>query len=49
MAARIDSQARVLYKRRGDARAQAFHSALRTGEEHLRGTKALLLRASLVQ
>ena len=49
VAARIDSAAHVMYARKGDARAATYRDALAAGEGYLAGTKAMLLRASLVR
>ncbi|CAL8465400.1 g4936 [Coccomyxa elongata] len=47
--ARIDSHSKVLYARLTNTRAATFERALQTGEDYLRDTRALLLRASLMQ
>ena len=47
--ARIDSHAKVLYARKPDQRGCTYQQALQAGEEYLRGSRALLLRASLMQ
>jgi hypothetical protein len=39
----------VLYARKPDQRGCTYQQALQTGEEYLRGSRALLLRASLMQ
>jgi hypothetical protein len=47
--ARIDSHNKVLYARHADMRGQTFRDVLESGESYLRDTKAMLLRASLIQ
>lgn len=47
--ARIDAGAGLLLARTADARKLAFERALAAGEAYLRDTKALLLRASLLE
>lgn len=47
--ARIDSHNKVLYARHADQRKATFHSALRTAEQYLGDSKALLLRANLLK
>lgn len=47
--ARIDSHAKVLYSRKPDQRSGTYQQAMRAGEEYLRNTRALLIRASLMQ
>ncbi|KAL4439259.1 hypothetical protein ABPG77_004161 [Micractinium sp. CCAP 211/92] len=47
--ARIDSHAKVLYARKPDQRSGTYQQAMLAGEEYLRNTRALLVRASLMQ
>mmetsp|Transcript_5331 Transcript_5331/g.11649 ORF Transcript_5331/g.11649 Transcript_5331/m.11649 type:complete len:465 (+) Transcript_5331:170-1564(+) len=47
--ARIDSHSKVLYARHADVRGQTFQRVMSVGEAYLRETKALLLRANLLQ
>jgi len=47
IAARIDSDAGALYSHHTDQRAATYHFALKAGDDYLRNTKALLLRANL--
>ncbi|KAL3145664.1 COP9/signalosome complex subunit Csn1 [Trebouxia sp. C0010 RCD-2024] len=47
--ARIDSHNKVLYARHTDQRKATFQTALRTAEQYLGDTKALLLRANLLK
>jgi hypothetical protein len=49
IAARIDARAGVLYARHADARRATFQRALAAGAAYERDTKALLVRASLMQ
>jgi len=49
IAARIDSNAKVLYARHSDERAATFEQALTLGNKYVRDTKSLLLRMSLVE
>ena len=49
VSARIDAGAGVLHARTADARNQAFERTLAMADGYLRDTKALLLRASLMQ
>ncbi len=49
IAARIDNGARILYARHADARQSTFVRTLAAGDAYLRDTKALLVRASLMQ
>ncbi|KAG2487456.1 hypothetical protein HYH03_013879, partial [Edaphochlamys debaryana] len=49
ISARIDSATKVLYASKADARASTFARVLAAGEAYCRDTRALLLRASLVQ
>ncbi|GAB4814501.1 hypothetical protein N2152v2_001547 [Parachlorella kessleri] len=49
VSARIDSHRQVLYARRSDQRSTTFRQALQAGEEYLRSSKALLLRASIMK
>jgi hypothetical protein len=45
----LRSVCQVLYARYADQRSSTFAAALRMGEEYLRDSKALLLRASLLK
>ncbi|PRW44245.1 COP9 signalosome complex subunit 1 [Chlorella sorokiniana] len=47
--ARIDSHAKVLYARKPDQRSSTYQQAIKTAEEYLRNSRALLLRAALIQ
>eukprot|EP00238_Polyblepharides_amylifera_P015908 CAMPEP_0196584436 /NCGR_PEP_ID=MMETSP1081-20130531/47059_1 /TAXON_ID=36882 /ORGANISM="Pyramimonas amylifera, Strain CCMP720" /LENGTH=415 /DNA_ID=CAMNT_0041905639 /DNA_START=73 /DNA_END=1320 /DNA_ORIENTATION=- len=47
--ARIDSHNKVLYARHADQRSATFQKVLATGEAYMQDTKAMLLRASLLQ
>ncbi|KXZ46324.1 hypothetical protein GPECTOR_45g94 [Gonium pectorale] len=49
ISARIDSATKVLYASKADARATTFARVLAAGEAYCRDTRALLLRANLVQ
>jgi COP9 signalosome complex subunit 1 len=49
VAARIDTAAGVVHARWEDARAQAFTATLAAGSAYIRDTKALLVRASMMQ
>jgi COP9 signalosome complex subunit 1 len=49
VAARIDRGAGVVHATRSDARTQAFTATMATATAYIRDTKALLLRASLMQ
>ena len=49
IAARIDSQSKVLYARQADQRTATFAAALKMGEEYMRDTQALLLRINLMR
>lgn len=47
--ARIDSHNKILYARTTEQRSTTYRNVLKAGEEHLRATKALLLRASMLR
>ncbi|KAI3428534.1 hypothetical protein D9Q98_007357 [Chlorella vulgaris] len=47
--ARIDSHGKVLYARKPDQRSITYQQAIKAGEEYVRNTQALLLRASIMQ
>lgn len=47
VSARIDSDAGALHTQRTDQRVATYHHVLHMGEQYLRNTKALLLRANL--
>eukprot|EP00798_Chlamydomonas_sp_ICE-L_P013423 gene13423-19280_t len=47
--ARIDSHNKVLYARLADVRSQTFQRVLACGEQYVRETKAMLLRANLMK
>jgi COP9 signalosome complex subunit 1 len=47
--ARIDSHNKILYARHADQRSSSFQKALQVGADFQRDTKALLLRANLMQ
>jgi len=49
IAARIDSQNKVLHKRATDQRTATFAKAIKMGEDYMRDTKALLLRINLMR
>ncbi|EFJ45720.1 hypothetical protein VOLCADRAFT_63341 [Volvox carteri f. nagariensis] len=49
ISARIDSATKVLYASKADLRATTFSRVLSAGEAYCRDTRALLLRANLVQ
>ncbi|KAG2424834.1 hypothetical protein HXX76_014255 [Chlamydomonas incerta] len=49
ISARIDSATKVLYASKADARVTTFQRVLTAGEAYCRDTRALLLRANLVQ
>jgi hypothetical protein len=49
IAARIDSHRSTLHARRADQRSGTYRMALAAGEHYLRNSRALLLRASLMQ
>ncbi|GLC42921.1 hypothetical protein PLESTB_001814700 [Pleodorina starrii] len=49
ISARIDSATKVLYASKADARATTFAHVLSAGEAYCRDTRALLLRANLLQ
>ena len=49
IAARIDSQAKVLHARHADQRTATFAAALKMGDEYMRDTKAMLLRINLMR
>jgi len=49
IAARIDSQAKVLHSRQIDQRSATFASAIKMGEDYLRDMKALILRINLMR
>jgi hypothetical protein len=49
IAARIDSQAKVLYARTSDARGTTFADLVAFGERYVAESKALLLRAALIK
>ncbi|GIL49002.1 hypothetical protein Vafri_5484 [Volvox africanus] len=49
ISARIDSATKVLYASKADLRATTFAKVLAAGEAYCRDTRALLLRANLVQ
>ena len=47
--ARIDSQNKVLFSKKPDARAETQKQVFEAGEAYLRDTKALLIRASIIK
>lgn len=49
IAARIDSQNKVLHARRTDQRTTTFSAAIQMGDEYMRDTKAMLLRINLMR
>jgi COP9 signalosome complex subunit 1 len=49
IAARIDSQRKVLHARNADARASTFEAAVKMGDEYLRETRALVLRINMMR
>lgn len=46
---RIDSFNKVLYARQADQRATTFEKSLEIGDQHLRTTKAMILRVNMLK